>query len=58
MQDLDDDRAVQAGIAGFVDLTHAAGPDGGDDLRRSELPSGLKRHRSIGGLHGLRFQDA
>ena len=35
-QDLDSHRAVEAGVAGFVDLAHAASPEGGDDLIRTK----------------------
>ena len=29
---LDRDGAIEAGVAGLVDIAHAAGPDGGEDL--------------------------
>ena len=31
---LDRDGAIEAGVAGLVDIAHAAGPDGGEDLVR------------------------
>ena len=39
-QHIDGDRAVQARVAGFVDLTHAPSADGRDDLVRTELRAG------------------
>ena len=35
-QDLDGDSTVQAGVAGFVDLAHAHGAEGGFDLVGAE----------------------
>ena len=35
-QDLDRHLAVQAGVAGFVDLSHAAAPERSYDLERSQ----------------------
>ena len=49
-QDLDGDGAVQAGVAGFVDLTHAARADltqGGLDLVGAERGAGVERHRLL-----------
>ncbi len=43
-QDFDGDRAVEAGIAGFVDLAHAASAEGGDDLIRTKPNAGGERH--------------
>ena len=43
-EDLDRDLAAQAGVAGAVDLPHAAGPEEVDDLVRPESGSGQKRH--------------
>ena len=40
-EDLDGDGAVQAGVASFVDLTHAAFAEGGLDLVRAEGGAGL-----------------
>ena len=34
---LDGDRPLQAGVGGFIDLSHPPGPDGGDDDVRAEL---------------------
>ncbi len=45
-EDLDGDRAVEAGVAGFVHLAHAPGPEGGDDLIRAEAGAASQRHRS------------
>ena len=51
-QDLDGDRAIEAGVAGRVDFAHAACTDGGLDLIRPEA-------RSRGETHGnLRAKDA
>ncbi len=35
-QDLDGDDAIEARVAGLVDLAHAAGAEGGEDLVRAE----------------------
>ena len=43
---LDGDRAVQAGVAGFVDLTHPPSAEGGDDLIRSERGARREGHGS------------
>ncbi len=45
-EDFDGDRAVEAGIAGFVHLAHAPSPEGGDDLIRTKPNAGGERHRS------------
>ena len=37
---LDCDDAIQASVAGFVDLAHAAGANGGEDLVRPESEAG------------------
>ena len=44
-QDLDSDGAVQARVAGFVDLAHAPGAEGGVNLIGTECRAGLKWHR-------------
>jgi hypothetical protein len=44
-QDFQRDIAIQLRIAGAIDLTHAAGSDGGEDLVWSEPGAGLKSHR-------------
>ena len=44
-QDLESDGATQAGIAGAIDLTHAAGADGGLDFVGAQLFAGGQRHR-------------
>src|SRR4030095_12768164 len=44
-QDLDRDGAIQTSVAGFVDLAHAAGADGGLDFVRAEARAGRKSHR-------------
>ena len=36
-QDLDRNSPPQTGVAGCVDFAHAAGPDEGDDLIRTEM---------------------
>ena len=43
-QHLDGDGAVQAGVAGFVHLTHAARANGREDLVGAERGAGCKRH--------------
>jgi len=43
-QDLDGDRAVEARIAGFVDLAHPTRADGGEDLIRAEANTNRERH--------------
>ena len=43
-QHLDGDGALEAGVAGLVDLAHAAGADGADDLVRSEARAGGQGH--------------
>ena len=43
-QDLDGNRAIEAGVARLVDLAHATGPDGRVDLIRAEANAGEKRH--------------
>jgi hypothetical protein len=43
-QDLDRDRAVEAGVASFVHLAHAASTYGGLDLVRAETRAGLEWH--------------
>ncbi len=49
-ENLDGDRAIQAGVAGLVDLAHAPSPNGREDLVGSKLRPGVKRHRSkLGG---------
>ena len=45
-QHLDGNGAVQAGVGGFVDLTHAARAERGFDLVWAELSSRLNRHGS------------
>ena len=55
-QDLDGDRAIEPGVAGAIDLTHAAGADRRGDLVRPEPGPGLEGHR--GGIvagNGARF---
>ena len=39
-QDLDRDGAIEAGVAGFVDLAHAAGTERRDDFVRAEASAG------------------
>jgi len=46
-RDLDGHIASHARIAGAVDLTHAAGADGGDDLVGSQASTGRKRHMGL-----------
>ena len=49
---LDGDGAVESRVSGFVHFPHTAGPNGGNDLVRAQLPSGFKRHRLLGDLLG------
>ena len=44
-QHLDGDGAIQAGVAGFVDLTHAPSAERGVDLIRAEGRAWLQRHQ-------------
>ena len=46
-QDLDRDRAIEPRIAGFVDLTHAAGAERADDFIRTEPDSGVEGHACL-----------
>ena len=43
-QDLQSDVPIELGVSGAVDLAHATGADGGDDLVRTEPGSGSQRH--------------
>ena len=49
-EDLDGDGAVEAGVAGLVDLAHAAGADGGEDLVRAEAGTRREGHGDGGRL--------
>jgi hypothetical protein len=49
-EDLDGDGAVQACVAGAVDLPHATGAGGANDLVGAEPCAGLESHR-CGGLY-------
>ncbi len=40
-EDLDRDVAIEPCVSGSVDLPHAAGPEGGEDLVRAEADAGL-----------------
>ena len=59
-QDLDRDLAAEARVPRPVDLAHAAGPEGPEDLVRAEPPARGKGQAGRGGLgvggraHGLR----
>ena len=46
-EDFDRDIAAEARIAGAVDLAHAAGADGGQDLIRAEMGAWRQGHRSL-----------
>ena len=48
-QDLDGDGAVEAGVAGFVDLAHAARAEGDVDLVGAERGAWRERHGSVTG---------
>jgi hypothetical protein len=50
-QDLDRDDAIEPRVAGPIDLAHATGPDGRDDLIRPEANAGRKVHGAAG-LYG------
>ena len=43
-KDLDGDDAIESRVARFVDLAHAAGPQGGEDLVRAEADAGGQGH--------------
>ena len=49
-QDLQRDVTIELGIPSAIDLAHAAGADGGDDLVRSKSCSRGKRQMSLCGL--------
>lgn len=57
-EDLDGEVAVQAGVAGLVDLTHAASADGGLDLVRPEARSRGERHGNLRPGHGTAAETA
>ena len=44
-KDFHRDRAIEPRVSGFVDLAHAAGPKGGEDLVRAEAGAGGEGHR-------------
>ena len=46
---VDGSQAVEAGIAGFVDLAHVASPEGGNDLIRTKPNAGGERDDPPGG---------
>src|SRR5205823_4432711 len=48
-QNFDRDRAIEAGIASFVNLAHSAGASERDDLVGAKASAGLQGHR----CHGL-----
>ncbi len=43
-QHLDGDRAIEAGVAGFVHLAHAAFANSGEDFIRAEPNAGGERY--------------
>ena len=47
-QHLDGDGAVQAGVTGFVDLTHAARAEGGDNFIRAQAGRRAEGHVGYG----------
>jgi hypothetical protein len=49
-QDLDGDDVIEAGVAGFVDLAHTAGPNGGKDLVRAKPGAGREGHGWTAGI--------
>lgn len=55
---LDGDDAVEAGIAGAVDLPHPPGADGGEDLVRAEPRAWADRHERGLARRGRREKDA
>ena len=46
-QDLDRDVAIQLRVARAIDLAHAAGPKGGEDLVRAEANAGQEGQRLV-----------
>ena len=49
-KDFDGNVAVEAAVASLVDLAHAAGPDGCEDLIRPEASAGQEGHEKTGGI--------
>ena len=47
-QDLDGNRSIEACVAGSVNLAHAAGPEGGDNLIRAEAGAGSEGQTAAG----------
>jgi hypothetical protein len=43
-QHLERDVAMQAPVARTIDFAHTAGPDGGNDLVRTQAGAGLEAH--------------
>ena len=56
-QHLDGDGAVQAGVAGLVDLTHPARADLGGDAVGTERGAGLEGHRLVDGHEAREFLE-
>ena len=54
-EDFDGDGAVQAGVAGLTDLTHAPGANGREDLVGAEGGAGLEWHGSGNGHARFEF---
>ena len=46
-QDLDGDDAIEPGVAGFVDLTHAPGANQGEDFVCAESGAGREGHAVV-----------
>lgn len=51
-QDLDCDLAIESRVARAIHLTHAAGPEGGEDLERAEAGAGGEGQLRRRGLYG------
>jgi hypothetical protein len=52
-QNLDRHRSLETGVDGFVDLSHAARADEGEDFVRTELVARLQGHAGIAPIIGL-----
>jgi len=53
-QDLDGNRSIEACVAGSVNLAHAAGSEGGDNLIRAEAGAGGEGQTAAGDYTGER----
>ena len=56
-QHLNGDGAIEAGVGGFVDLTHAARAEGGVDLVGAECGARRQRHKFVRFTRSMAFSD-